>query len=152
MRFVRPFVVVVGFAAVTACSGSDAPTAPAGFFPPVFSGQGFVSNAHLVKAAAVDADRRSLHFHPVIPRPGGWALVARCDRGRLEVDFGGSTTGGPCRGTSGVVAGCAGGLDKELTVTVSAAQTSRWGIAIYRSRCPAEGPDARRAKASPTPR
>ena len=152
MRWARPYAVVMCTVALTACSGpSNAPNAPAGFFPSVFSGAGFVSNAQLVNGVAVAAANRSLRFHAVVPRPEGWALVVRCYRGTVRVDLGGSTSGGRCQGTTGVIGGCGGGLDRHLTVTVDQAQPARWGIAIYRSNCPSESPAEQRIKASPTP-
>lgn len=146
-------LICAAAASVTACSGPrDAPPAPSGFFPSVFSGVGFVQGAHLLNARAVPATVRTLRFQAVAPAPGGWALVARCDHGRIQVDLGGGTSGGPCHGTAGVIAGCAGGFDKQLTVTVDRRQVGEWGLAIYRSTCAPESAAERRAKESPSAR
>jgi len=128
-------VVATSAFVVTGCGTTDAPAAPTGFFPQVFSGRAFVTNAHLLKAAAVPGSTQRFTFHAVAPKSGGWALVVRCTRGTIRADSGGVISGGPCAGLNGMMAGCAGGLNQRLKVTVDQRQPSRWGIAIYRSTC-----------------
>ena len=139
--------------AAAACSASgDAPTAPVGFFPQVFSGRGFVTNAQLLKAGAVSPASKKISFHAVAPKSGGWALVVRCYRGTVRSDFGGGYAGLPCNGTSGLIAGCAGGLNEHLSVTVDQKQPQRWGIAVYRSEFAPESAAERRIKERGAPR
>ena len=142
-------LAMVAFAA--GCGSATAPAAPIGFFPRIFSGPGFVTNAELIKASAVSPATRKFAFHAVAPKSGGWALVVRCYSGTVRADNGASYTSGPCRGTSGMIAGCAGGLNEHLSVTVDQKQPQRWGIAIYRSGCTPPTAEERRIKEQGAP-
>lgn len=132
----RRLIALATVAVAAACGGSaGAPAAPVGFFPQIFSSRGFVTNAELIRASAVSPTTYKFTFHAVAPKSGGWALVVRCYSGTIRADEGGGFTSGPCRGTSGMIAGCAGGLNEHLVVTVDQKQPQRWGVAIYRSGC-----------------
>jgi hypothetical protein len=128
-------LVAVGVVGLGAGCSSSTPNAPEGFFPATYSEQSLPEGTQLVQASAVGASTKSFKFKANVSGDSGWTLVARCDRGTIQVDFGSSKAHGPCRGTQGVTSGCAGGLKRTLSVSVSEPQSQRWGLAIYRSSC-----------------
>jgi hypothetical protein len=65
--------------------------------------------------------------------PGGTAyVVARCDHGSILVAIGAASTAQPCLGRPVGVIVMQVPRTTPLTATVTAAQTQRWGVAIYR--------------------
>ena len=123
---------VIGLAA--GCS-SGTPDAPSGFFPTTYNQPGLPEGTQLAKASAVSASTREFKFKANVSGNSGWILVARCDRGIIRVDLGQLKAHGQCDGKHGLTGGCAGGLKRTLTVSVSEPQSQRWGLAIYRSSC-----------------
>ena len=123
MRCRLGIVIVTAWLGAAGCGGpANAPAAPAGFFPTVYSEVAFVSGAHLLGSAAVPASTTQLRFHAVAPKATGWALVVRCAVGNVRINEASGYSHAPCRGTSGVIAGCAGGINQRLMVQVDRRQ------------------------------
>lgn len=114
------------------CGGkSDPPTAPAGFFPQTFTGA-FVVSAPMIKSAAVGPQTTHFVFHVSVPKGQEWAVVVRCDTGRVTVDEPGGDTGGPCTGKAEFFPnGQCGAFHATLKVSVSQPQRGRWGSALF---------------------
>lgn len=122
-------------AAASACGGaSDPPAASPGFFPATYTGATVV-NAQLAKSGEVGPDKSALTFHISVPKGQAYAVVIRCDKGRIEVSVPGGIEGGPCVGPSlGFLDnGCDGGK-RTLKFRVSEAQPRNWGVALYTGR------------------
>lgn len=135
--FRKPQLVMaagVSVAVVAACSNSAPPAASPGFFPANYTGA-MVINAPLAKSAEVGPRKSRLTFHVSVPKGQAYAVVVRCDRGRVEASLPGGTESGPCTGSKlGFIDnGCAGD-DHTLLIRVSEPQPSNWGVALYTGR------------------
>jgi hypothetical protein len=126
-------LVAAGGAFALSQRGGPSPTQrpQPSLFPKEFSEPGFLTgSARLV--SSYDAKATARRLTGSVDLRGTAYLVARCNAGTLRIVLAGLTSARPCTGTSvGVVAV---NLTKatKVSATVSAPQTGRWGVALYR--------------------
>jgi hypothetical protein len=112
-------------------AASDRPEVPA-----TFREAGFVDGSvRLVAASGAASD--AVRLGHVFSAAGAVWLVARCDRGTVTVRTGAVTSSRPCIGrpvgVTALAVGDAGGAGQlDVVATVSGAQRSAWGVALYR--------------------
>lgn len=95
-----------------------------------FSEPGFLTGAARL-VSSYDADASARRLTGSVDAHGTAYVVARCTAGTLRIAIGGLTSARPCTGTPVGVVALSLTQKAQLTATVSAPQTSSWGVAIY---------------------
>jgi hypothetical protein len=114
-------------------SSTTPSTRPPSLFAPTFRDSTFLAGtAHLVASRDADAATRRLVDALALPTDGTAYVVARCDRGKVTVTAGALTSSRPCTGAPVGVIALQMGSPATLTASVSATQSARWGVAVYR--------------------
>jgi len=120
----------VAFALSQRGAGSAKPRLPA-LFPARFSETGFLEGeASLV--SSYDAAATARRTTGSVEIKGAAYVVARCSVGTIRIAVGALTSSQPCTGDPVGVVALQLSAPTTLIATVTAPQTSRWGVAIYR--------------------
>ena len=82
--------------------------------------------------SSYDADAVARTVHGTVKARGTVYVVARCQVGTVRVALGGLSSSQSCTGRPVGLVALNLTQPAELTATVTAAQSSRWGVAIYR--------------------
>lgn len=138
-RGVRRLMAVLFVLALAAAGGAfalsqrgDEPSTPSkpSLFPARFSEAGFlVGQVSLV--TSYDATASARQVTGTVDVRGTAYVVARCNAGTIRIDVSGLTSSRPCTGQPIGVAALELTRTAELTTTVTAKQSTSWGVAIY---------------------
>ena len=112
-------------------SGGSAKAPPPALFPSRFSETGFLSGSAAL-VSSYDAAAGSRRRTATVTARGNVYLVVLCRTGTMQIAVGSITSSSPCTGSPRGVLALNLTQDVTVTATVSSAQSTRWGIAIYR--------------------
>lgn len=104
---------------------------PPSLFPKRFSESGFLTGSATL-VTSYDAAASSRRRTATVTARGNVYLVVSCHTGTIQIDVGSITSSRPCIGSSSGVVALDLSRDVALVATVSATQSTRWGVAIYR--------------------
>lgn len=124
-------LAAAGVAFALSQRGSGSSTPKPSLFPHQFGEADFLSG-QVTLVTSYDAAANARRVTGTVTVRGTAYVVARCSAGTIRIDVSGLTSSRPCTGAPvGVVALQL--TDKaRLTAIVSATQSTRWGVAIYR--------------------
>ena len=121
----------VAFALSRPGSDKSAKSPRPALFPTHFSAPSFVTGS-AVLVSSYDVAAASRRTTAKLTARGNVYLVVLCHAGTVHLAFGSLTNSGPCTGKPSAAVGLNLTRDITVTATVSAPQTTRWGVAIYR--------------------
>lgn len=129
--FVLALAAAGGAFALSQRGGETSTRSKASLFPSRFSEADFVSG-EVALVTSYDADGDMRRVTGTIDVHGTTYVVARCSAGIVTVNVSGLMSTRPCTGKPVGVVALQLTRAAQLTATVTASQSTRWGFAVYR--------------------